>query len=39
MTTVCVTTFEPLGLFITGVPAFGALGASKELTLSFFPIE
>ena len=29
MTTVCVTTFEPLWLFITGV--------SKELTSSFFP--
>ena len=37
MTTVCVTTSEPLWLFITGVSACGALGASEELTSSFFP--
>ena len=37
MTAVCVTTFEPLWLFITGVSACGVLGVSKELTSSFFP--
>ena len=37
MTAVSVTTFEPLWLFIKGVSACGALGASKELTSSFFP--
>ena len=36
MTAVCVTTFEPLWLFITGVSACRALGASKELTSSFY---
>ena len=36
MTAVCVTTFESLWL-IAGVSACGVLGASKELTSSFFP--
>ena len=36
MSAVCFTRFESLWL-IAGVSACGALGASKELTSSFFP--